>query len=226
MKIGILGTGTVGRLHAEKLVSLGHNVMLGTRSVEKTLAEKETDAMGNPPLGTWLKEHPRVQLDTFEEACRHGELLIDVLKGEAVLGVFSSIDKKYLDGKVIIDIANVLDFSKGMPPILLTHDGNSLAEQLQKILPDTLIVKTLNTVSAPVQVNPLSLADGDHHAFMSGNDAASKKKVEELLRSYGWKNIIDLGDITTARGTELMLPIWLRLWGALGTASFNYKIVK
>ncbi len=226
MKIGIMGTGIVGRTHAEKLSELGHQVMIGTRDVGRTLAETQTDQMGNQPFSDWFKGHSQVRLGTFAETADFGELIIDVLRGEVVLEVFSSLNADKLAGKVIIDIANALDFSKGMPPTLLTHDGNSLGERLQQLLPRSKVVKTLNTVSAQLQVNPLQLADGDHVVFMSGNDSDAKKAVEQILKSYGWKHVIDLGDITTARGTELMMPIWLRLWGVVGTPIFNYKIMR
>jgi predicted dinucleotide-binding enzyme len=226
MKIGILGTGIVGRSHAEKLLRLGHDIMIGTRDVDKTLAQSVTDQMGNETLTNWLKKNPQIKLGTFLEASEFAELIINVLRGEIVLAVFSTLNADKLVDKVIIDIANDLDFSKGMPPVLLTRDGNSLGERLQELLPKSKIVKSLNTVSAQLQVNPRLLADGDHVVFVSGNDDEAKKVVEQILKSYGWKDIIDLGDITTARGAELMMPIWLRLWGVVGTTMFNYKIVK
>ncbi|NTW22594.1 NAD(P)-binding domain-containing protein [Candidatus Falkowbacteria bacterium] len=226
MKIGIMGTGIVGRSHAEKLTELGHEVMIGTRSVEKTMAEDKPDGMGNVPFRDWHKSNQTVKLGTFDEAARFGEIVYDVLRGEVAVGVFASLDKESLSGKIVVDIANALDFSQGMPPLLLVHDGNSLGEQLQKAIPGAKVVKTLNTVSAQLQTNPMMLNDGDHQVFMSGNDPDAKKSVEAILRSYGWKNILDLGDITTARGTELLMPMWLRLWGALGTPLFNYKIIK
>lgn len=226
MKIGIIGTGIVGRTHAEKLIELKHEVMLGTRSVERTLAEDKPNSTINRSFRDWQTSHPLAKIGTFNQATEFGEIIYNVLRGEIVIDVFSGLKKANLDDKIIIDIANALDFSKGMPPLLLVRDGNSLGEQLQKLLPTTKVVKTLNTVSAPLQINPALLADGDHQIFMSGNSLEAKKMVETILRSYGWKNILDLGDITTARGTEMMMPIWLRLWEALGTPLFNYKIIK
>ncbi|QQR78507.1 MAG: NAD(P)-binding domain-containing protein [Candidatus Moraniibacteriota bacterium] len=225
MKIGILGTGVVGRSHAEKLAGLGHEVMLGTQDVEKTLASTEKDAMGNPPFSEWHKEHPDIALGTLSEAATHGEIVYDALKGEIALPAISSL-KAELSGKILIDIANPLDFSHGMPPSLSICNTDSLGEQIQKALPEVKVVKTFNTTNAHLQVNPTQLADGDHHLFLSGNDAQAKTKVTEIAKSYGWKHIIDLGDITTARGTEMLLPLWLRLWGALETPMFNFKIVK
>jgi predicted dinucleotide-binding enzyme len=132
-----------------------------------------------------------------------------------------------LAGKILIDIANPLDFSKGMPPSLSISNTDSLGEQIQKAFPKTKVVKALNTLSAPLMVNPGLLADGDHHIFICGDDAEAKSQVTASLQEwFGWKNIIDLGDITTARGTEMLLPVWIRLWGALGTPMFNFKIVQ
>jgi predicted dinucleotide-binding enzyme len=113
-----------------------------------------------------------------------------------------------------------------MPPTLFIKDTDSLAEQIQRSHPELKVAKTLNTINAQLMVNPGQPAAGEHSVFLSGNDAAAKARVRELLQSFGWKDIIDLGDITTARGTEMCLPVWLRLMGALGTARFNFKIVR
>lgn len=225
MKIAILGTGMVGRAHATRLAELGHEVVIGTKDVEATLAKNETDAMGNEPLGEWCKENEGIELVNFSEAATYGDIIYNALKGEIASAVLSSL-KKELVGKVLVDISNPLDFSKGMPPTLIVCNTDSLGEQIQAILPDTKVVKVFNTVNASLQVNPMQLAGGDHHLFVSGNDAEAKATVTKIAESYGWKNIIDLGDISTARGSEMLLPIWLRLWGALGTPMFNFKIVK
>jgi len=144
-----------------------------------------------------------------------------------VLDGLKAAGEANLSDKILIDISNPLDFSKGMPPTLFIVDTDSLAEQIQRLFPATHVVKTLNTLSAHLMVNPNALADGDHHLFVSGNNADAKAAVTGYLKQwFGWKNVIDLGDITTARGTEMILPIWLRLWGALGTSNFNFKIVQ
>jgi predicted dinucleotide-binding enzyme len=227
MKICVLGTGMVGQTHAGKLASLGHEVMVGTRDPEKTIARTENDSMGNPPFSQWHKSHPGVKLGTFAEAAGHGELIINATKGEAALEILKMAGEKNLEGKILMDISNPLDFSKGMPPSLSVCNTDSLGESIQRTFPKARVVKALNTMNAHLQANPKELAGGDHHAFVSGNDADAKKAVMEHLKSwYGWSNIIDLGDITTARGTEMLLPIWLRLWGALQTPQFNFKIVR
>ena len=113
-----------------------------------------------------------------------------------------------------------------MPPTLFVCNDNSLAEEIQKALPNVKLVKAFNTLSAHLQTNPQELAQGDHSLLISGNDAQAKQQVTKIAESYGWKDVIDLGDITNARGMEMLLPVWLRLWGALKTANFNYKIVR
>jgi 8-hydroxy-5-deazaflavin:NADPH oxidoreductase len=130
-----------------------------------------------------------------------------------------------LQGKILIDVANELDFSQGMPPKSMAADTTSLGEKIQAAFPNTKVVKTLNTMNCAVMVNPKQIADGNHTVFVSGNDADAKAKVTELLQSFGWTDIFDLGDITSARGTEMMMPIWLRAFGKLGNVPYNFKIV-
>lgn len=224
MKISVLGTGMVGRAHAARLVELGHEVMVGTKDAAKTMSNDQPDQMGNPPYSEWAKSNTKVQTGTFAESAKFGELVINALKGEAAVEVVKSIESE-LGDKVMIDLSNPLDFSNGMPPSLFVNNTDSLGEHIQKAVPSVKVVKTLNTTNAYLQVNPKQLANGDHHVFVSGNDTTAKEKAKGLLKEYGWTNIIDLGDITTSRGTEMLLPIWLRLWAALGTPNFNFKIV-
>jgi hypothetical protein len=226
MKIGVFGTGTVGRTLASRLAELGNEVMIGTRDPGKTQAKTAPDAYGNPPFSAWLAGNPRVKLGTFAEAAAHGELLVNATQGSASLEALEKAGEARLSGKVLVDISNPLDFSKGMPPTLFVKDSDSLAEQIQRAFPKVKVVKTLNTLNALLMVNPGQLAGGDHSVFLSGNDAQAKKTVNELLRSFGWKDIIDLGDISTARGPEMLLAAWLRLYGALATPIFNFKVVR
>jgi predicted dinucleotide-binding enzyme len=226
MKIGVLGTGTVGRALAARLAELGHEVMLGTRDPAKTLARTEPDAYGNPPLGSWLQSKPRLKLGSFAEAASHGELLVNATQGSASLEALEKAGEARLNGKVLIDVSNPLDFSRGMPPTLFVKDSDSLAEQIQRDFPKARVVKTLNTLTAALMIDPGRLAGGEHSVFLSGNDPQAKQTVRELLASFGWKDIIDLGDITTARGPEMLLGAWLRLYGALNTPQFNFKVVR
>lgn len=226
MKIGILGTGTVGRALAARLSELGHEVMIGTRDPVKTLARSAPDAYGNPPLSSWLKSRPKVELGGFAEAAGHGELVVNATQGSTSLEALEKAGEAGLNGKVLIDVSNPLDFSRGMPPTLFVKDSDSLAEQIQRDFPKARVVKTLNTLNAALMTDPGRLAGAEHSVFLSGDDAQAKKTVADLLRSFGWKDIIDLGDITTARGTEMLLGVWLRLYGVLNTPEFNFKVVR
>ncbi|MBK8498500.1 MAG: NAD(P)-binding domain-containing protein [Flavobacteriales bacterium] len=226
MKIGVFGTGVVGQTIAEKLDSLGHEVMLGTRDVKASLARADRDSFGRPPLKDWLAQHPDVKLATHAEAAAHGQLLVNATNGGGSLEVMKLAGEKNLNGKVMLDISNPLDFSKGMPPTLFLCNTDSLAEQIQRTYPQLKVVKSLNTLNAYLMVAPRMLPE-EHSIFLSGNDADAKTSVRGLLRSFGWNDaeMIDLGDITTARGTEQLLPLWVRLWGALQNPMFNFKIV-
>ena len=228
MKIAILGTGSVGQALAGKLLTLGHEVYIGTRQVAATLAKTDKDNFGNPPIGQWLQSHPDAQLVTFREAVEKGsDLIVFAMNGSYALNCLEAVGKSLLSGKVMIDISNPLDFSKGFPPSLFVCNTESLGEQIQHAYPELKVVKTLNTMSNPVMINPQSL-EGDHTVFMSGNDEAAKEMVAGLLQSFGWKekNILDLGDITTARGTEMILPIWLRIYGKLQSPFFNFQVTR
>ena len=215
MRYGVLGTGTVGEAIATKLVSLGHEVKMGARDPK------------NEKAAVWVaKQGAKASQGTFADAAGFGELLFNCTSRAGSLDALKAAGEENLSGKVLVDISNPLDFSKGMPPTLFVSNTDSLGEQIQRAFPKTHVVKTLNTLSAHLMVDPKSLAGGDHDLFISGNDADAKGKVKELLGTFGWKTIHDLGDITTARGTESILPVWIRLWGALGDANFNFKIAR
>ena len=228
MKNGIFGTGVVGQTIAEKLVQLGHIVMMGTRDKTATLAKTGKDNFGRPALSEWLKNSSKVRLGTFSEAASFGEILVIATNGFGTMPALQVAGKDNLASKIMIDISNPLDFSKGMPPTLFISNTDSLAEQIQRTYPETKVVKALNTMNAYIMTNPGLLPD-DHNVFLNGNDAKAKEEVTKLLVSFGWKekNIIDMGDITTARGTEQILPIWVRLWGTsvqIGRASCRERV--
>jgi predicted dinucleotide-binding enzyme len=201
MKVGVFGSGMVGQAIGGKAAELGHEVMVGTRNPAK--------------LQDWLRKvGGSARVGSLAETAAHGEILFNATNGGGSLEALALAGEANLNGKILIDISNPLDFSHGMPPTLLVSNTDSLGEQIQRAYPQVKVVKTLNTVTASLMVNPRQLADGDHHLFVSGNDADAKIQVVNLLTTwFGWKHIIDLGDITTARSTEMYLPIWLRLWG-------------
>jgi predicted dinucleotide-binding enzyme len=226
MKIAVLGTGTVGRTMAAKLVDLGHEVTVGTRDPQATLARTQPDGMGNPPYSAWQSDHPAILLASFAEAAEQADLVVNATGGGASLEVLALAGTGNLAGKVLLDISNPLDFSQGFPPTLFVKDTDSLGEQIQRAFPDVRVVKSLNTMTAALMVEPGRVAGGDHSVFVSGDHDDAKETVIQLLKSIGHTDVIDLGDLSTARGTEMLLPVWLRLMGALGTPYFNFKIAR
>jgi 8-hydroxy-5-deazaflavin:NADPH oxidoreductase len=226
MRFGVLGTGIVGKTIAGRLAGLGHEVKIGTRDPQETVSRTEPDRYGKPPYSAWQEEHPEVTLSTFAEAAAHGEMVVNATAGAVSLEALEQAGEESLNGKVLVYIANPLDFSQGMPPTLSVVNTDSLGEQIQRRFPEVKVVKTLNTINAYVMADPAQLAGADHSVFVSGDDTDAKAQVSELLRSFGWIDIIDLGDITTARGTEMMPPVWVRLFGALQKPLFNFKIVR
>ena len=216
MKIAVLGTGMVGETIASKLVQLGHEVMMGSRTAN------------NEKAAAWVtKAGKGASQGTFADAARHGEMAFNCTAGVGSLDALKAAGADNLKGKVLVDLANPLDFSKGMPPRILVNSDDSLGEQIQRAFPDTRVVKTLNTVNCLLMVDAARVAGGDHTMFMAGNDVPAKGRVAEILRGwFGWKHLLDLGDISAARGMEWYLGLWVRSWGALGTGDFNVKIVK
>jgi hypothetical protein len=160
------------------------------------------------------------------EVARGADLVINATSGTASLAALAAVGSDNLEGKVLLDLANPLDFSRGFPPTLTIKDTDSLAEVLQRAFPTTRVVKSLNTMNAAVMVNPQAVGGGATSVFVCGNDEAAKSVVRGLLVELGWSDIIDLGDISAARGTELLMPVWLRLMAAFGTPVFNFQVVR
>lgn len=225
MRIAVLGTGMVGQALAGGLTRLGHSVSVGTRDPETTLARTAPDGMGNPPFAAWLAEHGDVGLTTYADAAAGAELVVLAGNGSAALDMLTAAGADHLAGKVVLDISNPLDFSAGFPPTLFVKDTDSLGEQVQAAFPDARVVKSLNTLTAPLMVEP-GLLGAASTVFVSGDDAGAKATVTELLTGFGHTDVIDLGGIETARGTEMFLPLWLRTMGALGTGMFNISVVR
>lgn len=225
MDIGVLGTGTVGRALAGRLAEVGHTVLMGTRDPQATLSRTSREGSADPPFASWLEARPGIRLTTFAEAAAGAELVVNATSGEATLEVLAQAGPASLAGKVLLDVANPLDFSAGFPPTLSVKDTDSLGEQVQRAFPTARVVKALNTMNASVMVDPGSLGQSST-VFVSGDDAQAKDTVVGLLTSLGHDDVIDLGGIETARGPEMWLPLWLRIMGALGTAQFNVKVVR
>ena len=216
MKIGILGTGMVGKTIASKLVELGHEVRMGSR------------AAGNENAVAWATEAGEGASEgAFADAAEFGEIVFNCTAGVASLDALKAAGDTNLAGKLLIDVANPLDFSHGMPPSLSVCNTDSLGERIQRAFPATRVVKALNTVNCDVMVEPARVP-GEHIVFVCGNDAEAKEKAVRLLSEFGWRveRVLDLGDITAARSTEMYLPLWLNLMGQLGTLHFNIELAR
>lgn len=227
MRIAVFGTGPVGQAVGAKLAELGHEVVVGTRDPESTLARSEPDVFGNPPFKVWREAHPEVGLAPLAHAAAQTELIVNATNGAGSMAALEAAGEENLAGKVLIDIANPLDFSQGMPPLLLVSNTDSLGEQIQRRFPQARVVKALNTMNCEVMVDP-GKVPGEHDVFLCGEDDGAKRRVTELLESFGWpsERVRDLGGIRSARGTEMYLPLWLSLWGALGTGYFNIGVAR
>lgn len=215
MRFGVLGTGMVGHALAGKLVELGHEVMMGSRQA------------GNEKAAAWAAAAGEGASEgSFADAAGFGEFVVNATAGMASMEALGSAGHENLADKVLIDVANPLDFSQGMPPMLSVCNDDSLAEQIQRAFPSARVVKTLNTVNASVMVDP-GVLPGSHTLFLSGDDPEAKAQVVELLGTFGWpgEDVIDLGDISTARGTEMYLALWIRLFTAKGSPHLNVKVV-
>jgi 8-hydroxy-5-deazaflavin:NADPH oxidoreductase len=215
VRIAVLGTGTVGRTIGTKLVELGHEVTMGSRTADNENAREWVAAAGGGAAQ-----------GTFEDAASGAELVFNCTGGAVALDALRAAGGANLAGKVVVDASNPLDFSQGVPPTLTVCNTDSVGEQIQREFPDARVVKTLNTVNTAVMTNPAGVP-GSHNLFMSGNDAEAKTTVKGILGDFGWPQhaIIDLGDITGARGQEMYLPLWLRLMGRLGRPDFNIAVV-
>lgn len=215
MKIAVLGTGPVGHSIGSKLAELGHLVMMGSRSVNN---EKALAFAGKFPGAATA--------GTFAEAADFGELVFNCTAGIKSLDALKMAGESNLNDKILIDVANPLYFSGRTTPTLSVVNTNSLGEEIQKMFPRAKVVKSFNTIASAIMVNPSLINGGDHNIFYCGNDAEAKEYVRDIIKSFGWleKNIIDLGDITAARGTEMYLPLWLRIFGSMNNSNFNIKI--
>jgi hypothetical protein len=216
MKIAVFGTGTVGETLGSKLLELGHEVKMGSRTAN------------NEKAAAWVKKAgAKASAGTFADAATFGELVVNCTLGAGTIEAFKMAGEDNCAGKTVLDISNPLDFSKGFPPSLFIGNTDSLGEALQRAVPKAKVVKALNTMSCVLMVNPRALPD-THHTFVAGNDEGAKTQVKGLLAAFGWKpdEIIDVGDITGARATEAYLPFWARLYGSIKTGNFNIKIVR
>jgi len=220
MNIGILGTGVVGETIGTALTEKGYNVRMGSRSAN------------NEKASAWVqKSNNHATQGDFNDAVSFGEIVFLCLNGAHAMDAVSSVDPENVAGKIVVDVTNPLDFSKGMPPRLSDglHNHNSLGEEIQKTWPAARVVKALNTITASAMVNPKLVNNGDHTLFICGDDADAKNKVKHfLVDTFGWKpdNLLDMGGIQSARMTEAYVPFWVSMMQVLGTPMFSIKVVK
>ncbi len=200
-RVGVLGTGPVGRTVGGRLAAVGHDVVIGSRTAKDDVR-------------------------TFAEAAAHGEVVVNATGGIVSIDALTLAGADNLAGKPLLDISNALDHSRGFPPRVLASDSDSNAERIQAAFPDARVVKTLNTMNASVMVDPRSLP-GPHSTFLAGDDDAAKAVARGFLLEFGWTadEVIDLGDLTAARGLETYLLLWLWLYGATGGHGFNIHVV-
>ena len=218
MRIGVLGSGSVGRTLAAAIVAAGEEVVLGTRDPEQT--------RGRDDFAAWQRGNEAIWLATLANAAGGAELIINATSGKSSVEALGTAGAEAIGNKILIDVANPLDFSNDTLRLTVCND-DSLAEQIQRAFPDARVVKTLNTINVGVMVDPTALAGGDHHLYLCGNDDVARGTVSGLLeRWFGWQHIQDLGDLTAARGLEMMLPLWLRVASTLETSTFSFKIVR
>jgi predicted dinucleotide-binding enzyme len=213
VRIAVIGTGTVGRTLGEGLAKVGHDIVLGTRDPARTRARDEWQATS-------------LSLGSYGEVGTGAELFVNATSGEASLDALRAVGDDALAGKVLIDVSNALDHSGGFPPTLFVSNTDSLAEQLQRAFPRTKVVKAFNTMTAAVMVNPGDLGGGDSTIFVAGNDADARATVAGVAADLGWTDVMDLGDLTAARGMEMWVSLWLRLFSSLGVPMFNIKVVR
>jgi 8-hydroxy-5-deazaflavin:NADPH oxidoreductase len=209
----VVGSGIVGRTLGEAFAERGHDVAIGTRDPEETAGREE-----------WAGSS--LSLQPLENVAADADLVVNATSGSASLEALGRLGRGHLAGKVVLDVSNPLDFSNGFPPTLTVKDTDSVAEQIQRAFPDARVVKTLNTVTASVMVDPGSVGEGDTTVFVAGDDASARAETRALLESLGWRDVIELDGLQNARGLEMWVSLWVRLMGTLGTPVFNIKVVR
>ncbi|MEM1333081.1 MAG: NAD(P)-binding domain-containing protein [Actinomycetota bacterium] len=223
MRIAVIGTGMVGQSLAGGLAGVGHDVVVGTRDPDSTIARRDPDAMGAPGFGVWHDDHGHVPVLPSGDAADGADVVINATNGVNSLAALDLVGPERLAGRVLLDVANALDFTT-TPPSLAQLDAPSLGEAIQGRFPTARVVKSLNTMNAGVMTQPGLVGDGSHSVFVCGDDESAKDVVRSLLGDLGWRDVIDLGDITAAGTVEALLPLWLRLMGTLGTPLLQFRI--
>ena len=225
MRIAVLGTGMVGQSLAGGFARAGHDVVIGTRDPETTKARREPDAMGAPGFGVWYETHGDISVMRSTDAVAGADVIVNATNGVNSIAALELVGEHALEGTVLLDVANALDFSTA-PPSLVTQEQPSLAETIQARFPTARVVKALNTMNANVMVEPELVGDGNHTVFVCGNDPEARDTVRTLLEGLGWGDVLDLGDLGAASTVEALLPLWLRLMGTVGSPLLQFKVVR
>ena len=212
-RVGVLGTGEVGRRLAEGFRSRGHDVMVGSRVPDK------------PELVEWLSgPGTGIAAGTFAEAAAYGELVVLAVLGDAAETAIADAGRANFAGKVVIDATNPLDFSAGFPPKLSITGEDSLGERVQRALPDAKVVKAFNTISNAYFVDP-SFSEGRPTMLIAGDDEDAKRTVGDLLADFGWPDPIDIGGIEGSRELEAICIAWVKIGGRRGAWDHAFKLL-
>ena len=212
-RVGVLGSGEVGRRLAAGFLSRGHDVMIGSRDPDK------------PELREWLAaDGAGIEAGTFAQTAAHGELLVLAVLGDAAEKAIADAGPDNFSGKVVIDAMNPLDFSAGFPPKLSITGEDSLGERVQRALPDAKVVKAFNTIGNPYFVDP-SFTEGQPTMLIAGNDEDAKRTVGDVLADFGWPDPVDIGGIEGSRELEAICIAWVKIGGARGAWDHGFKLL-
>ena len=212
-RVGVLGSGEVGRRLAAGFLSREHDVMIGSRDPNK------------PELREWLAaDGAGINAGTFDQAAAHGELLVLAVLGDAAERAIADAGRENFSGKVVIDAMNPLDFSAGFPPKLSVSGEDSLGERVQRALPDARVVKAFNTIGNPYFVDP-SFSDGQPTMLIAGDDENAKRTVRDVLADFGWSDTFDIGGIEGSRELEAICIAWVKIGGARGAWDHGFKLL-
>jgi len=212
-RVGVLGSGDVGKRLAAGFRSRGHEVMIGSRDPAK------------PELREWLSgDGTGVEAGTFEQAAAHGELLVLAVLGNAAEEAIAAAGPENFHGKIVIDTTNPLDFSKGFPPGLSISGKDSLGERVQRALPQAKVVKAFNTIGNPYFLDP-HFKEGEPTMLIAGDDAEAKHTVRDALADFGWSDVVDIGGIEGSRELEAICIAWVKSGAARGAWDHGFKLL-
>jgi predicted dinucleotide-binding enzyme len=212
-RVGVLGTGEVGRRLAAGFRGRGHEVTIGSRDPDK------------PELREWLSgEGAGIQAGTFADAAATGELVVLAVLGDAAEQAIAEASPENFAGKVVIDAMNPLDFSGGFPPKLSISGEDSLGERVQRTLPEAKVVKAFNIIGNAYFVDP-SFSEGGPTMLIAGDDAEAKRTVTDLLTDFGWSEVVDIGGIEGSRELEAICIAWVKIGGVRGAWDHGFKLL-